>query len=59
MMIEHPEGAIEMAEVEPEDGRYTAPIDPAGDIVKSQSAQIRTMKGLLDQCLQGTAGASS
>jgi uncharacterized protein (DUF305 family) len=47
MMIEHHEGAIEMAKAEQEDGRYKAAVALAGDIVDSQSQEVSTMQGLL------------
>ncbi|MEQ7846968.1 DUF305 domain-containing protein [Nocardioides kribbensis] len=47
MMVEHHEGAIEMAKTEQSDGQYKDAVDLAGDIVTSQSAEVETMKGLL------------
>lgn len=47
MMIEHHEGAVEMAKTEQSDGQYKPAVDLAGDIVESQSAEIETMRGLL------------
>ena len=47
MMIEHHEGAIEMAKSEQEDGRYKPAVDLAGDIVDSQSQEVATMQDLL------------
>ena len=47
MMIEHHEGAIEMAKAEQEDGRYKPAVDLAGDIVDSQSQEVATMQDLL------------
>jgi len=49
MMIEHHEGAIEMAEVEQADGRYQPAIDLASSIATSQEAEIATMKRLRGQ----------
>jgi uncharacterized protein (DUF305 family) len=46
MMVEHHTGAIEMAKAEQADGQYKPAVDLAGDIVKSQSAEIDTMNGL-------------
>ena len=46
MMIEHHEGAIEMAEAEVEDGHHTDAIALAEDIIESQTAEIETMRGL-------------
>lgn len=47
LMIEHHEGAIEMADDEIEDGAYTAAIEMAEEIVTSQSAEIEQMEELL------------
>ncbi len=47
MMIEHHEGAVEMAKLEQEDGKYEPAVDLAGDIVESQSGEIETMKNTL------------
>jgi len=47
MMIEHHIGAIEMAQIEQEDGQYKPAVDLADDIVKSQGAEIEKMEDLL------------
>ena len=47
MMITHHEGAIEMAQVEIEDGANAEAVALAEEIVASQTAEIETMKGLL------------
>ena len=47
MMVEHHEGAVEMAEVEIADGRFKPAVDLAEGIVESQTAEIETMQGLL------------
>jgi uncharacterized protein (DUF305 family) len=47
MMIEHHEGAVEMAQTEQADGKYQPAIDLAKDIETSQTAEIATMQGLL------------
>lgn len=47
MMVEHHEGAVEMAQAETEDGQYKPAIDLADNIVSSQAGEIETMKGLL------------
>ncbi len=47
MMVEHHTGAVEMAEVETEDGQYEPAIDLAEEIKASQTAEIETMQGLL------------
>jgi uncharacterized protein (DUF305 family) len=46
MMVEHHEGAVEMAEDEMADGQYKPAVDLAEDIVESQTAEIETMQGL-------------
>ncbi|CAB4932662.1 unannotated protein [freshwater metagenome] len=48
MMIEHHEGAVEMAETETEDGQYKDAVDLAGQIIDAQKKEIDTMNGLLD-----------
>jgi uncharacterized protein (DUF305 family) len=48
MMIEHHEGAVEMAQAEQAEGQYKPAVDLAADIAKSQTAEIDTMQGLLD-----------
>ncbi|MCW2737930.1 DUF305 domain-containing protein [Nocardioides sp.] len=47
MMVEHHEGAVEMAKAEQSDGQYMAAVDLARSIVTSQTAEIDTMKALL------------
>ena len=47
MMIEHHQGAVEMAENQTEDGQYKPAIDLAEDIASSQTTEIETMEGLL------------
>jgi uncharacterized protein (DUF305 family) len=47
MMVEHHEGAVEMAKTESEDGQYKPAIDLANDIITSQTEQMETMQGLL------------
>jgi uncharacterized protein (DUF305 family) len=47
MMIEHHQGAIEMAKVEIAEGSYPPAVDLATSIVTSQEAEIVTMKTLL------------
>ena len=47
MMVEHHEGAVEMATTETEDGQYKPAIDLANDIITSQTEEIETMSGLL------------
>ncbi len=47
MMVEHHEGAIEMAKTEQVDGQYKDAVDLAGNIVTSQTAEVETMEGLL------------
>jgi uncharacterized protein (DUF305 family) len=47
-MIEHHEGAIEMAKDEQADGKYTPAIAMADDIIKGQSAEIAQMRKMLE-----------
>ena len=47
MMIEHHEGAIEMARTEQQDGRYRPAVELAAEIEESQAAEIETMRDLL------------
>ncbi|HXH80342.1 DUF305 domain-containing protein [Nocardioides sp.] len=47
MMVEHHEGAVEMAEAEQSEGQYKAAVELADDIIESQSAEIETMEELL------------
>jgi uncharacterized protein (DUF305 family) len=46
-MIEHHEGAIEMAEQELEDGAYAPALELAEDIIDTQRAEIAEMEDLL------------
>lgn len=48
MMIEHHQGAIEMAETEQEDGQNPEAVALAGQIVEDQTAEITTMQELLN-----------
>ena len=47
MMVEHHEGAAEMAQAEQADGRYKPAVELAADIEKSQTAEIDLMQELL------------
>lgn len=47
MMIEHHEGAVEMASAEQESGRFEPAVDLAGQIADSQAEEIATMRELL------------
>lgn len=47
MMIEHHEGAVEMAQDEQEDGKYKTAVDLAEGVVDTQTAEIEKMKSLL------------
>jgi uncharacterized protein (DUF305 family) len=47
MMIEHHEGAIEMAKTEQDDGQFPPAISLAEDIEAAQTAEIETMQGLV------------
>lgn len=46
-MIAHHTGAVQMAQTEQADGQYAAAVDLAGQIERSQTAEIETMEGLL------------
>lgn len=48
MMIEHHEGAVEMAQTEQEKGAFGPALELARDIESSQEAEIEHMKELLD-----------
>ncbi|HEY0643355.1 MAG TPA: DUF305 domain-containing protein, partial [Nocardioides sp.] len=48
MMIEHHEGAVEMAETEQSDGQFKDAVDLAGQIIDAQKKEIETMTELLD-----------
>ena len=48
MMVEHHEGAVEMAETEQSDGQFKDAVDLAGQIIDAQKQEIDTMNGLLD-----------
>ena len=48
MMVDHHEGAIEMAQQEQEAGLFTDAVDLADAIEASQSAEIDLMEGLLE-----------
>jgi uncharacterized protein (DUF305 family) len=47
-MITHHEGAIAMAQTEIEDGKFAPAVELARAIVKTQQAEIDTMKGILE-----------
>jgi uncharacterized protein (DUF305 family) len=47
MMVEHHEGAVEMAKAEQQDGRFKPAVDLAEDIAASQTKEIDTMEELL------------
>ncbi len=49
MMIEHHEGAIEMAEAEQDEGHFPDAVDLAGAIIETQRAEIATMEDLLGE----------
>lgn len=49
LMIEHHNGAIAMAEDERKNGRNDAAVKMAGDIVKSQSAEVEQLDAILDR----------
>jgi uncharacterized protein (DUF305 family) len=47
MMVEHHEGAVEMAQDQQDDGRYAPAVELAGTIIETQEAEIATMEDLL------------
>lgn len=47
MMVEHHEGAVEMAQEEQDNGQYKPAVDLAGVVVETQTAEIDKMKTLL------------
>ncbi len=47
MMVEHHEGAVEMAKTEQADGQYKDAVDLAGSIIDAQQQEIGMMKELL------------
>ena len=47
MMIEHHEGAIEMAQAELDQGRHQPALDLAQTIIDGQTAEIETMRALI------------
>ncbi|WP_328425663.1 DUF305 domain-containing protein [Streptomyces sp. NBC_00443] len=47
MMVEHHEGAVEMAEAEKAKGKYAPATDLADDVVTAQTAEIEEMNKLL------------
>jgi len=47
MMVEHHEGAVEMAQEEQDSGRYKPAVSLAGAVVETQTAEIDKMKTLL------------
>ncbi len=49
MMVEHHEGAVEMAEEQQDDGRYRPAVDLAASIIEAQQAEIDTMESTLDR----------
>ena len=49
MMVEHHEGAIEMAKDEQEDGKFSPAVDLAEDIAAGQTAEVDQMTALLER----------
>lgn len=49
MMIEHHQGAIDMAKTELADGNYAETTSLAKEIISAQQGEIATMKMLLDE----------
>ncbi|MCY4728553.1 DUF305 domain-containing protein [Nocardioides sp. STR2] len=48
MMVEHHEGAIEMAEAEQADGQFKDAVDLAGQIIDAQKEEVVTMNDLFE-----------
>lgn len=48
MMIEHHQGAVDMAETEAEQGKYDAALEMAEQIEKTQRAEIKQMSSMLN-----------
>ncbi|WP_296606652.1 DUF305 domain-containing protein [Nocardioides sp.] len=49
MMVEHHEGAVEMAEEQQDDGRYRPAVDLAASITEAQQAEIDAMESMLER----------
>ena len=49
LMVEHHEGAVEMAETEKTEGKYGPAIDLAEDVITAQTAEIEQMNKMLDK----------
>jgi len=49
MMVQHHQGAIEMAKDEQEDGRFSPTVDLAEDIAAGQTAEVDQMTNLLER----------
>ncbi|NYG55348.1 DUF305 domain-containing protein [Nocardioides perillae] len=49
MMVEHHQGAIEMAETEQDQGEFDPAVDLAGEIADAQAEEIERMQALLEQ----------
>lgn len=49
MMVEHHQGAVEMAQTEQTDGQHQPAIDLAEQIETSQTAEIEQMQTMLDK----------
>ncbi|MDN5894066.1 MAG: DUF305 domain-containing protein [Nocardioides sp.] len=47
MMVEHHEGAVEMAETEKSEGQYQPAVDLAEEIISAQESEIAAMENLL------------
>jgi len=47
MMVEHHEGAVEMAEAEEADGQFEPAVELANNVVESQTAEIEKMQDLM------------
>ncbi|HET7720127.1 MAG TPA: DUF305 domain-containing protein [Acidimicrobiales bacterium] len=49
LMVEHHEGAVEMAKAEKSDGKYGPALDLADDVITAQTAEIQQMNKMLDK----------
>ncbi|MDP3969162.1 MAG: DUF305 domain-containing protein [Nocardioides sp.] len=49
MMIEHHRGAIEMAEIEQQEGKYAPAVELAAEIAATQEAEIAEMEAMLER----------
>jgi uncharacterized protein (DUF305 family) len=59
MMIEHHEGAVDMANTELDDGQFADALALARKIISAQEAEIAEMQGILAESSDGTATTAS